>query len=468
MDLMESNVSSISGLYSIRMDSMDREILRFGPPIMDSSARILTSKSMASKSYVEGKQSKAQAMGDYLLFDFISKYFREDNDTKTLLQSFDIYPEVVIMYVILILIIFLVVSSLEGMVMKFLRYRYLEKILFCRVSMPKEYKADRDTFSLRSYMKMFQYIRIKTKKTLIRILEGLLLKSNYEAKSNFGRILWVGYLFFILTFISDISLNLVSVEQVAEKPPPLCNTLRDYLYDEDFSHMEPLAIKFLQLYKSAEQALPGSDMNVLYQKLLKYPKNMATLPSKEEALSGKFKEEIFNRFRKVSNGKWAFIGEEFVSTWMSQGFCSSIPTLMNNLHRSEPFNQGYSYSVYSLNITPSMRDIADYYTGTNFEFGLTKFHQDSLTYIMFSNENTMSLFVGDSEKPTYGQTMDCLKTIDSISNMDEDEKEVLSIQLSSVISLLFLSFCIITFSLPILFIEIFHFKLKIEIDKLTN
>ena len=460
MDLMESNVSSISGLYSIRMDSIDRKILRFGPPIMDSSARILTSKSMASKSYVEEKQSKAQAMGDYLLFDFISKYFKEDNDTKTLLQSFDIYPEVVLMYVILILIIFLVVSSLEGMMMKFLRYRYLKKTLFRRVRMRKEYKADRHTFCLRNYMKMFQYIRIKTKKTFIRILEGLLLKSNYEAKSNFGRILWVGYLFFILIFISGISLNLVSVEQVAEKPPPLCDALKDYLYDEDFSHMEPLAVKFLQLCKSAEQALPGSDMNVLYQKLLKYPQSIATLPSKEEVLSGKFKEEIFNRFRKVSKGKWAFIGEDFISTWISQGFCSSIPRLVNNLHGSKPFNQGYSYLVYSLNITPSMRDIADYYTGTHFEFGLAKFHQDSLAYIMFSYQNTMSLFVGDSEKPTYGQTMDCLKTLDSTSNMDEGEKEVLSIQLSSVISLLFLSFCIIISSLLILFIEIFHFKRK--------
>ena len=449
---MESNAAAISGMFGMRIDSIPHPIIRFGPPMVDSSSKIVSSIDKSSKSYVEQLKMNEESRKDH----FLSKYI-SGTDMKTLLQSFNVFSQILYAYFFIIIFVMIVLLPLEGLLIKVLRYHYLAYIINKSMRENKqvhESKRIRSSkisnflkFKLRKEQKMVKYFIKKLYRNCIKIFETLLLKPNYDPKSSYAKILWCSFLFFILISISGIALNLVSVEQVAEVSPPKIETLHDLLYEDDFKHLYVTVFNWLMAFQSAKNARPNSDMGKLYTRIMVRPENQIAIPSFDHVKDGTYKKELYRHIHGLGNGSDAWLMETFISDFFTMGFCEAIPKLFSITHYSKPFDEGYIHRVYSINITSGLREIADYRFMTAFELGYYKKGNEVISRLVFSNEEAMRLFFEIDEPPSFEEKIKCYRAMDnSGSNSFDYEKEVKSIKLSGVISLVFLCICIIFIS----------------------
>ena len=173
MNLMESNTAAISGMFGMRIDSLPDPIIRFGPPMVDSSSKIVSSIDKSSKSYVEQLKMNEQNRKD----NFLSKYI-SGTDMKTLLQSFNNFPRIVYAYFFIIIFVVIVLLPLEGLIIKVLRYHYLKNMISTSIranervqqskSMRNSKKLNLFRFKLRKEQKLIKYFIKKLYRNCIK------------------------------------------------------------------------------------------------------------------------------------------------------------------------------------------------------------------------------------------------------------------------------------------------------------
>ena len=178
------------------------------------------------------------------------------------------------------------------------------------------------------------------------------MKPKYDPKPSYAKILWCSFLLSILISIIGIALNLVSVEQVVEVPPPMIETLHDLLYEDDFQHLHFTTFNWLIAFQSAKNALPDSDMGKLYRRIMVRSDNQIAIPSTEHVKDGTYKKELYRHIHGLGNGSDVWLIETFISDFLTAGFCEAIPKLFSITHYSKPFNEGYIHRVllYEYNI----------------------------------------------------------------------------------------------------------------------
>ena len=135
------------------------------------------------------------------------------------------------------------------------------------------------------------------------------------------------------------------------------------------------------------------------------------------------------------------------------GFCESLPSMISDFHCSQPFDEGYLHRVYSLNITPTLRDIADYRYLTSFKLGVQQKLVPRLGQLGFSNKDFIHAFLDVEDNITFEESMKYYFMLESSFASNDQDKIVANLKLSGVVSLLFLCFSLMSALFVILLIE---------------
>lgn len=117
-------------------------------------------------------------------------------------------------------------------------------------------------FKLKPFLK--HYFRIA-----FRVFQTILDQEDLEPALWPIRIAWTSFVLVYFVLMFGYLLNLMSVDMVAQTPPPELHSLKELLSPE-FSTYQPFVLKILYTYGLAKDAKPESDLGQLFKKILKF------------------------------------------------------------------------------------------------------------------------------------------------------------------------------------------------------
>lgn len=465
--LMQREAASMTGWIFVRPDFLPVIPFIVGQPILNSQSRLISSSTKSSKSYHDfvaeqelkfqesnPQQQKKSNLGSKMFDSSHSSTDSSQNLTETisLLKSFDIFPPIVHLYASIAAFFTIFGLSYNRMIKNIVN---LES--FIR-SIEEKVPRDGRTFRLAVRLSVIERKQMALiSKRLIediwsttwKVFQSFSLHLNLHPTGNPNRILWLSFSFFILFFVVSIGLNLVSVEQVAEKQRPKIRTIEDLLHDEEFNHLKIIAIAQLQLGNSLRSSVerPGSDLNLLYQRVLSNGM-MIDMGSPEGMM-----EIAPPLLGQLLNGSSVLALEEYLLQMMKI-ICFTFPPVIEQSSISDPFDPGTLNWVYSNNINPELLQIASFHHLIVLEMGAVMKALDNT----FQETKNNPIFNG-LMKESYTETAVCLDTLSldtpslNTHKMKYLEKFVPPINFDELVSLLVCYSYFVSFSFIVLFIE---------------
>lgn len=465
---MQREAASMTGWIFVRPDFLPIIHFIVGQPILNSQSRLISSSIKSSKSYhdsVAERNLKFQESNpqEQKKSNLGSKTFDSSHssanssqtliETISLLKSFDIFPPIVYLYT-LIAAFFTILSLSYNRMIK----NIVDLESFIRTIEEKHPRGGR-TFRLAVKLSVIERKQMALiperfiediRSTTWKVFQSFFLHLNLHPTGNPNRILWLSFSFFILFFVVSIGLNLVSVEQVAEKQKPKIRTIEDLLHDEEFTHLKIIAVAQLQpgnsLRSSAQR--PRSDLNVLYQRVLSNGM-MIDMRGGVEAVM----EMAPPLLDELMNGSSVLALEEYIFQPMKM-ICYAYPSVIEQSSISDPFDPGTLNWVYSNSINPELLEIATFHHLIVLEMGAAMKAFDNV----FQETKDMPIFTGLMQA-SYNETAVCLDTLslDTLSldthEMKSLEKFVPPINFDELVSLLVCYSYFVSFSFIVLFME---------------